>query len=234
MGPNMPSLDQGLTDASTAKLWLRGTSEGSSNRGGFIPRSGRPNLRARSRDGRQRGEVPSRRAVLALRRSVRSEEARSARWPANARFGRALDADCGSRDTLRTKRGWRDMAFEVFWVRLGDLGAKWCRSTLLFVNGVTFSHPEGADSMWVRGAAHPRHQRVTTRTKGRYLMRSATTLCPAHEPSAGVAVTALAQKGPLGSSPSPFKNPCRRGDPSPVIKLGGLSYARTIPRLPLG
>ena len=52
-------------------------------------------------------------------------------------------------------------------------------------------------------------------------MCSATTLGPAHEPSAGVAVTALAQKGPLGSSPSPFKNPCRRGDPSPVIKLGG-------------
>ncbi len=43
MGPNMASLDQGLTDASTAKLWLRGNVLGSSNRGGVIPsRTQRP------------------------------------------------------------------------------------------------------------------------------------------------------------------------------------------------
>ncbi len=74
MGPNMPSLDQGLTDASTAKLWLRGNVLGLVEPGRLHSQVWRPNLRARSRDGRQRGEVPSRRAVLALRRSVRSEE----------------------------------------------------------------------------------------------------------------------------------------------------------------
>ena len=66
-------------------------------------------------------------------------------------------------------------------------------------------------------------------------MYSATTDALAHERSAGVAVTALAQNGSPGSSPSPFKKPVSTRRPVPGHQTGwDHLHSRTVPRLPLG